>query len=76
MSQEIPSTVIIYTHPDCPYSTAAKDDYQDRGVEFQEIDVSLQPEAIPDLERLTGGERITPVIVEGDSVIVGYHGVG
>ena len=76
MSQEIPSKVIIYTHPDCPYSTAAKDDYQDRGVEFQEIDVSLQPEAIPDLERLTGGERITPVIVEGDSVIVGYHGVG
>ena len=43
---------------------------------FDEIDVSLHPEAVPELERLTGGERITPVIVEGEEVIVGYHGVG
>ena len=76
MTQRGTTTIIIYTHPECSYSAAAKDDYQKSGVEFQEIDVTLQPEAIPELERLTGGERITPVIVEGETVTVGYHGVG
>ncbi len=76
MTQEKTATIIIYTHPDCTYSVAAKDDYAKRGVQFKEIDVTLQPESIPDLERLTGGERITPVIVEGETVTVGYHGVG
>ncbi len=76
MTQEKIATITIYTHPDCSYSTAAKDDFIRDGVEFYEIDVSRHPEAVPDLEKLTGGERITPVIVEGDTVTVGYHGVG
>ena len=28
------------------------------------------------VEELTGGERITPVMVTGDNVEVGFHGVG
>jgi len=76
LAQEKTATITIYTHPDCSYSTAAKDDYIRDGVEFYEIDVSRHPEAVPDLEKLTGGERITPVIIDGDTVTVGYHGVG
>ena len=76
MTQQKTTTIIIYTHPDCSYSAAQKDDFVKSGVNFQEIDVTLHPEAIPDLEQLTGGERITPVIVEGGIVTVGYHGVG
>ena len=76
MTEENRTTITIYTHPECPYSTAAKQDYQEKGLDFQEIDVTLRPETIPDLERLTGGERITPVIVENGTVTVGYHGVG
>ena len=76
MTQQKTTTIIIYTHPDCSYSAAQKDDFVKSGVNFQEIDVTLHPEAIPDLEQLTGGERITPVIVEGEIVTVGYHGVG
>ena len=76
MTEAKTQTITVYTHPDCSYSAAAKDDYVKSGVEFYEIDVSIHPEAIPELERLTGGERITPVIVEGEAVTVGYHGVG
>ena len=76
MTQEKTTTITIYTHPDCSYSTAQKEDFIEQGTEFHEIDVSLHPEAVPDLEKLTGGERITPVVVEGDTVTVGYHGVG
>ncbi|MFQ5860701.1 MAG: UXX-star (seleno)protein family 2 [Dehalococcoidia bacterium] len=70
------ATVVIYTHPDCTYSAAAKDELQKNSVPFREIDISKNPEAILELERLTGGERITPVLVEGDAVTVGYYGAG
>ena len=76
MTQEKTATIILYTHPDCNYSDAQRADFVKEGVEFTEIDVTVHPEAIPDLEKLTGGERITPVIVEGEAVTVGYHGVG
>ena len=76
MTREKTETIIIYTHPDCTYSAAAMADFQRKGVDFREIDVTLHPEAVSDLERLTGGERITPVVVEGEAVEVGYHGVG
>ena len=76
MTQQKTTTIILYTHPDCNYSDAQRDDYRRQGVDFHEIDVTLHPEAIPELERLTGGERITPVVVEGETVTVGYHGVG
>ena len=68
--------IIVYTHPDCGFSSAVKFDYDNRGVKYHEIDISLHPEAIPELERLAGGERITPVIVEADKVTVGFNGIG
>ena len=68
--------IVVYTHPDCGFSTAVKIDYNNRGIAFREIDISIQPEAIPELEELTGGERTTPVIVCGDEVTIGFNGSG
>ena len=68
--------LIVYTRPDCSYSDALKFDLDTDGVEYREIDLSLNPEHVPEVERLTGGERITPVMVEGDFVVVGYRGIG
>jgi glutaredoxin len=70
------STLIVYTRPDCSYSDALLHDLKKDEVEYQQIDLEEHPELVPELERLTGGERITPVMVEGDLVIVGYHGIG
>ena len=70
------ATLIIYTHPDCSYSAAAKADMDGNGIPYKEIDVTLHPEAIQELERLTGGERTTPVIVEDGHITIGYMGVG
>ena len=66
----------IYTHPDCTYSQAAKADLERDEIPFKEVDVTVVPGSIEKLEELTNGERITPVIVEGDQVTVGYGGVG
>lgn len=71
MAQE---STIIYTHPDCAYSSAAKMDYRKRKVEYTEIDVGKQANQIPALLALTDGERITPVIVENGVVTIGFKG--
>jgi len=65
---------IIYTHPDCAYSSAAKMDYRKRKVEYTEIDLSKQVDHIPALLALTDGERVTPVIVENGEVTIGFKG--
>ena len=68
--------VTIYTHPDCPYSFEAKNELDRNKLEFDEIDLSVNVAAWVDVEQLTGGQRITPVIVDGDSVTIGFGGVG
>ena len=69
-------TLVFYTHPDCSYSASARDEFVQNEIEFTEIDLSISPEAWAEVERLTGGDRTTPVMVEGDFVTVGFHGVG
>jgi glutaredoxin len=68
--------LIVYTRPDCTYSGALLHDLDKDGVEYRQIDLNDHPEEVAKLEELTGGERVTPVMVEGDLVIVGYHGIG
>ena len=70
------STTILYTRPDCSYSDALRFDLDQSGTQYQEIDLSVTPDQIPVLEGLTGGERITPVLVQNGDVLVGYHGLG
>ena len=76
MSDSNAPQITVYTHPDCAYSTAVKIDYNNRKITFHEIDISLHPEAIPELEKITGGEHITPVIVTGDEITIGFNGIG
>ena len=66
--------VILYTHPDCAFSSAAKMDYRKRKVAYEEVDLSQQEDRIPELLALTKGERITPVIVEDGVVTIGFKG--
>jgi glutaredoxin len=74
VTQSSEATVIIYTHPDCAFSGAAKMDYRHRGIPFVEIDVSKEKDKVDDLLSLTGGERVTPVIVEDGKATIGFKG--
>ena len=68
------SNTLIYTHPDCAYSSAAKMDYRKRKIDYTEIDLSKKADQIPALLELTNGERVTPVIVEDGVVTIGFKG--
>ena len=68
------SAVTIYTKQGCPFCSAAKEHYSDRGIKFEEIDVYSVPGAKKELLRLSSGQSIVPVIVEDGKVQVGYGG--
>jgi len=66
--------IVIYTHPDCSFSAAAKMDYRRSKTAYTEIDLAKQPDQIPALLELTNGERVTPVIVQDGTVTIGFKG--
>jgi len=68
------SKVIIYTKDGCPYCAAAKKHYTDEGIPFEEINVKVQTEAQAKVLELTRGQRIVPVIVDGEEVKIGFGG--
>jgi glutaredoxin 3 len=69
--------VELYTSSGCPYSAAAREDLEWRGIEFVEYDVDKDAQARARLLQLTGGTRTVPAIVEeGKPVQVGWMGRG
>jgi glutaredoxin 3 len=69
--------VELYASSGCPYSAAARDDLEWRGIEFVEYDVEKDAAARARMLQLTGGTRTVPVIVEeGKPVQVGWMGRG
>lgn len=74
MTQNSQPAIILYTHPDCAYSAAAKMEFRRNKVEYVEIDIDKQEDKIPELLELTNGERVTPVTVENGQVTIGFKG--
>ena len=69
--------VELYTATGCPYSEAAREDLEWRGVDFVEYDVEQDSEAYERMLELTGGNRTVPVIVgDGEPVRIGWMGQG
>jgi glutaredoxin 3 len=67
--------VVIYGKDTCPYTQAARDDYEQRGIPFEYVNVK---KSAAELEKMLGfskGRRAVPVIVEADgTVTVGFGG--
>jgi len=66
--------VLIFGKENCPYTTAARDDFARRDIEVQYINVRGSR---AEMERMLGyssGHRRVPVIVEDDKVTIGFGG--
>ena len=67
---------VLYTHPECTLCGTVKLDLAEKGTEYVEVDLAKQPEKWADLEKLTKGERITPVLYQDGKITIGYRGIG
>ena len=68
------TNVKMYTKPDCPYCAAAKKHYNDNNIEFDDINVVDNPEAQKEVLKLSKGQKIVPVVIDGDEVKIGWGG--
>ncbi|HZR81949.1 MAG TPA: glutaredoxin 3 [Candidatus Binatia bacterium] len=64
--------VTIYTTSYCPYCHAAKSLLARKGVAFQEVDVTHDPEERARLVKRTGGRRTVPQVFIAGQSIGGY----
>lgn len=63
--------VVIYTRAYCSYCTWAKELLRRKGVEFEEIDVTGQPELRAEMIRRANGGATTPQIFIGSTHVGG-----
>ena len=66
--------VLIFGKDGCPYTQSARDHYAAEKVPFQYLNVKKNA---PDLQRMleySKGARRVPVIVDGESVTIGFGG--
>jgi glutaredoxin len=56
-------SAVLYMRAGCRVCDAKRAELEAAGVAFPEIDVSREPQAIPELLKLTRGRRVVPVLV-------------
>ncbi|MGH9161971.1 MAG: UXX-star selenoprotein family 1 [Vicinamibacteraceae bacterium] len=66
--------VHIYGKDGCPYTQAAIDDHEQRGIPFEYLNVKKDTDALARMLALTSNQRRVPVIVDGPSVTIGFAG--
>jgi glutaredoxin len=66
--------VQIFGKDTCPYTQAARDHYLSLAVPFEYFNVKKNPAELQRMLKFSRGKREVPVIVEGDTVTIGYGG--
>ena len=64
--------VTLYTSPTCVFCPALKQLLDKRQVEYEEIDIYQDDEAVEDMKRISG-QMSVPVTLIDDEVIVGFN---
>lgn len=64
--------VVLFTHPDCPPCHVMKMLLEEKGVAFEERDVTRDPTALHDLTEKYNSHS-TPTLVIGDEVMIGFN---
>ena len=63
--------VKIYSTPTCPYCRRAKEYLDQKGITYESIDLSTNPDAVKEMVDLTGQMGV-PVIVVDEEAVVGF----
>ena len=63
--------VKIYTTPVCPFCTLAKQYLKEKGIEFEEIDVSKNEKAAQEMIQKSGQMGVPVIEIDGQ-IVVGF----
>lgn len=65
----------VYSTPTCPYCTIAKKYFDDNGVKYDEVDVSLDEKQAEEMQQKSGQMGVPVIIINSEDkedVIVGF----
>jgi glutaredoxin 3 len=60
--------VVIYTTNYCPYCFAAKALLRAKNIEFEEIDISVDPARRGEMERRSGRRTVPQILIDGTAI--------
>ncbi len=66
-----PRRVVVFSTPTCPYCTMVKHYLEQKGVPFDDVDVSRDQAAAVDMVRRSGQMGV-PVVDIGGQIVVGF----
>jgi glutaredoxin-like YruB-family protein len=66
--------VIVFSTPTCSFCNMAKKYFREKGIKFNDVDVSRDPAAARDMVRRSGQQGV-PVIDIGGKIVVGFDRV-
>jgi glutaredoxin 3 len=66
--------VIVFSTPTCSFCNMAKKYFREKGIKFNDVDVSRNPAAARDMVRRSGQQGV-PVIDIGGKIVVGFDRV-
>ena len=65
---------LIFGKDTCPYTIAAREDFEARGIAFEYVNVKKNAAELTRMLEFSKGRRAVPVIVDGDKVTIGFGG--
>jgi len=65
------SQVKVYSTPTCPYCIRAKNYLKEKGISFENIDVSSDQSGLQEMTKISGQMGVPVIVIDGD-VIVGF----
>jgi glutaredoxin-like YruB-family protein len=63
--------VKVYSMPTCPYCKMAKEFLKSKGIEFEDVDVSENPEAAKEMIEKSGHTGVPQIEING-KIIIGF----
>ena len=66
------NTIVIYSTPTCHYCVMAKEYFKNNGIEYRDIDVSMNEKAAQEMVDKSGQMGV-PVIEINGEVVVGFR---
>ena len=66
--------VYIFGKDTCPYTVAAREDYAKRNIKVEYVNVKQDTDGLRRMLEYSGGRRDVPVIVDEDTVTIGFGG--
>ncbi len=64
--------VVMYSTPSCKYCNVAKEFFDNNGVEYEVIDLTVNPEKKAEMMELTGQMGVPVIRIGEEDVMVGF----